>query len=96
MKNLKILIPKDPAIENCPRCNASGKMRRSKRRNNFEAFIKTFTIFNIYRCRDCDWRGYKSLYKLTTTSLKTIGIYLLIAILAGFMIRIIIAKFVVK
>ncbi|MBI9073054.1 MAG: hypothetical protein JEY94_15745 [Melioribacteraceae bacterium] len=96
MKNLRILIPKDPAIENCPNCNASGRLRRSRRRTSLEGFIKTFTMFNIYRCKSCDWRGYKSGYHITKTSFKTLGIYLLVALISGMIIRVIISKFVVK
>ncbi|MFC2103002.1 hypothetical protein ACFLSS_01090 [Bacteroidota bacterium] len=48
-----------------------------------EKIVKTITLYGIYRCKKCGWRGYRSKFLLTTKSIKNgIGYLFMIAVAA--------------
>jgi len=42
---------------NCPICH-SDNVHRSRHRNQFEAWRKRIFYYRLYRCHDCEWRGW--------------------------------------
>jgi len=40
----------------CPQC--SGRTHRSHANSFYERLIKAWTSYNVYRCRECGWRGW--------------------------------------
>jgi hypothetical protein len=40
----------------CPKCG--GRTHRSHTRGFNEKLVKTFSSHKVYRCRECDWRGW--------------------------------------
>ena len=42
----------------CPHCGKTERVHRSHARGTIENFIKTVTPYKIYRCHDCNWRGW--------------------------------------
>ncbi|MBX7156732.1 MAG: hypothetical protein K1X91_17370 [Bacteriodetes bacterium] len=43
----------------CPQCGTVGRMFRSHSRSKFEKFMHFFSgVVYIYRCHQCNWRGY--------------------------------------
>ncbi|MDP4192171.1 MAG: hypothetical protein Q8858_11435, partial [Bacteroidota bacterium] len=55
-------------------------------RNTKENIIKTFTIWKLYRCKSCGWRGYRSVIVLTSRSLVTLCYYFAIIALVAFIV----------
>lgn len=88
----RLLAPTNPALGRCPDCKKTGTLRRSKTRSTKESILKNFTFYKIYRCRECGWRGYLATLNFGMDSLKTLGFYILIAILAAFIIRFILIR----
>ncbi len=46
-------------MPHCPKCNSSN-LRRSRTRTRWERWRKEITGKRLYRCRECQWRGWKS------------------------------------
>ena len=44
----------------CPKCHSTN-LRRSHTRNRWERWRKAITRKRPYRCRACQWRGWKSI-----------------------------------
>jgi len=95
MRTLKILNVRDPRYSDCPSCKEN-KLTRSRARSNFEQFIKKYTFLNIYRCKNCGWRGKKSNLAITKDSFKAIGLYITLAIVAAMIVRFVLTKFIIK
>jgi predicted RNA-binding Zn-ribbon protein involved in translation (DUF1610 family) len=91
---LKVLIQRNPIFSKCSSCNSVGTLHKSRARGAWEQFVKKFTIFKLYRCKNCGWRGYKSTIILTTESLKTLVIYIALAVVSGFIINFVIKRFI--
>jgi len=54
-------------VHHCPKCNST-KLRRSPTRNRWERWRKEITGKRPYRCRTCQWRGWKPIGPLETDS----------------------------
>ena len=77
---------------NCPSCSNANSLRNSRPRKNLEKLIKSVTWFDLYRCKNCGWRGYKSNLRLTAKTLKTFLIYLLLMLVSAFIVSQILKK----
>jgi predicted RNA-binding Zn-ribbon protein involved in translation (DUF1610 family) len=42
----------------CPECGRSARLYRSHTRSGFERAIRKLTPYQVYRCHDCNWRGW--------------------------------------
>jgi len=93
MSGSNILFKSDPVFQKCPDCKTVGSLRNSRSRSFIEVIAKKITFFKIYRCRQCGWRGYKSTIVFTFGSFKILLLYILIAVICGFAVRIIINRF---
>jgi len=93
MSGSTILFRRDADFQKCPDCQTSGSLRNSRSRNFLEAVIKRVTFFKIYRCRKCGWRGYRSSLVFTFGSFKILLLYLVIAVICGFVVRMVINRF---
>ncbi|MFH0735966.1 MAG: hypothetical protein V1773_00155 [bacterium] len=96
MKDLKLIYSRNPIFRKCPECKAPNVLHRSRARSMFEQAIKRFTFFNIYRCKNCGWRGYLSSLTITKVSLKNLGIYLILMSIAFLIISFVLSKFLIK
>jgi len=76
----------NPLYSKCPSCQSETTLRNSHTRNTKERIIKTVTWFDIYRCKKCGWRGWKSNYQLSARILRKIIFYLLLMLLAAFIV----------
>lgn len=94
LKNLT--LRKDVVFDKCPECGAIAALRRSHGRNSWEYILKRSKIGNIYRCRECGWRGFKSSFSIRNLSFKTILFYLGLMLVSAFIIRFVITKFVIR
>ncbi len=96
MKSPKIVFRKNPEFTKCPSCGEFATLRKSKARTPWEQFVKKYTPFKYYRCKNCGWRGTIFTYKVTKTSIKNLAGYLFVALLAAYIIRIILKRFIIK
>lgn len=94
MKKETVIIKKNPIFQRCPSCKESNILHRSRVRNMREGFIKTFTFYKLYRCKKCGWRGYMSTLTLTSRSIKTLILYLVLAIVTAFVVLQILKRFI--
>jgi len=46
-------------VPHCPKCHSTN-LRRSRTRNRWERWRKEITGKRPYRCRACQWRGWKN------------------------------------
>ena len=76
----------NPLYSKCPSCKSENTLRNSHTRNTKEKILKTFTWFDIYRCKKCGWRGWKSNYQLSAQILRKAFFYLLLMLLASFIV----------
>ena len=84
MKNVKVLIKKEPLFDKCPSCNSTGNLRRSHSRNQLEKFLNHLTIYKTYRCKNCGWRGYRINLTLSKATFVAILIYIGIILASAF------------
>jgi predicted RNA-binding Zn-ribbon protein involved in translation (DUF1610 family) len=89
-------IRKDAIFDKCPKCNAIGALRRSRARTFIETLVKNSGILNIYRCRECGWRGTKTYFSLRKISIKTVFMYIAMLAFVAVLIRFIILRFIIK
>lgn len=82
-----VIVRREPGLAKCPSCGKFNELRRSKGRNAWENFIRSTTIWKVYRCNACGWRGYMSTYALTWQSLRNFFYYLLLALASGLIVR---------
>lgn len=68
----------------CPSCGEVNRIRRSHSRNIREKFFNHFTFYKIYRCKNCGWRGYLINIRFGISTLKVVLIYIMIAVIVGF------------
>lgn len=87
---------KDASFDKCPKCNAVGKLRRSRAQNAREQVVKKIGLYNYYRCRECGWRGIRSSFRFSGTSLKTILLYLFLMFTAAVVVKFIVQKIIMK
>ena len=89
-----LIFKKNPLYEKCPSCFSQTTLRKSRARKLSEKIIKNFTIFGLYRCKKCGWRGYRPRFILTTQSVKNGIIYLILIAFAAIIIYQILKRFV--
>ena len=75
----------------CPKCG--GRTHRSQTRGFNEKLVKAFTPQRVYRCRECDWRGWLRNRDLSTRGhpLRTI-----IGVLVTLLITALLALYVIE
>ncbi len=79
----------------CPNCKTRGKVNRSKPRGAGEKIrLKLLPVYSVYRCHNCNWRGWllRSSSSPASRALLLIGYGLVAAIVIGGLIFIIIKK----
>ncbi len=89
-----LLFKKNPIYEKCPSCTSISSLRKSHSRTILEKLIKYTTPFGVYRCKKCGWRGYRTRFILTKKSVKNAFVYLLLVLIAAFIINQILKRFV--
>jgi hypothetical protein len=94
MVNQGLIFKKNPLYEKCPSCDSQGSLRKSRPRSLGEKFVRTFTLYGIYRCKKCGWRGYRRRFILTMKSVKNGLGYLIMAGIVAFIIYQILKRFV--
>ncbi|MBE0572573.1 MAG: hypothetical protein IH618_13605 [Ignavibacteriaceae bacterium] len=70
----------------CPSCKSESTLRNSRARNTKERIIKAITWFELYRCKKCGWRGWRTNIVLEQRAIKKIIIYTLLMIIAAFVV----------
>ncbi len=96
MKELKIIYSINPVFKKCPECGAPGTLHRSRARTFFEQMLKKVSFYNIYRCKNCGWRGYLSTLTITKSSITNLFIYTVLVLVSAFVIRFVLTKFLLK
>ncbi|MFH1526191.1 MAG: hypothetical protein ABIG69_05990 [Bacteroidota bacterium] len=96
MKTGNITIKMDSAFDKCPECKSVAMLRRSHSRSAWEQILKRSKMGNIYRCRQCGWRGFKFGFSLRGLSFKTFFIYAALILATAVVVRFIITKFVIR
>ncbi len=96
MRSPSIIFHNNAQFASCPSCKSHGSLRKSKSHNNWEQFVTKFTFFRYYRCRECGWRGTKSNYTLTSISFKNLITYIIVAAVAGYLVKFILTNFIIK
>jgi hypothetical protein len=76
----------NPLYSKCPSCLSENTLRNSHTRSTNEKILKTISWFDIYRCKKCGWRGWKSNYQLTARILRKVFFYFLLMLLASFIV----------
>ncbi len=89
-----LLFKKNPIYEKCPSCTSISSLRKSHSRTILEKLFKYITPFGVYRCKKCGWRGYRTRFILTKKSVKNAFVYLLLVLIAAFIINQILKRFV--
>jgi len=92
----ELSFKKDASFDKCPKCNAVGKLRRSRAKSPIEQGIKKLGVFNYYRCRECDWRGKRLSFGVGNISYKTIFLYLFLMLATALIVKFIVQKFAMK
>jgi transposase-like protein len=70
----------------CPTCKGENSLRNSRPRNLKEKIIQSLPFIEIYRCKKCGWRSWKFNYTISSRGLKKILLYILLMILASFIV----------
>lgn len=86
MKSNKILFKSDPGYSRCPSCASLNSLHRSRSRSWRETVVKSLSIYKIYRCGKCGWRGYQKTLVITRTSIRNLFLYLSMALIAGYIV----------
>jgi hypothetical protein len=89
-------IRKDSLFDQCPKCSSAGSLRRSRGRNVLEQAVKKSGFLNIYRCRECGWRGIKAHFSLRSISFKKILFYIFLMLVSAYIIKYLLLKFIIK
>ncbi len=77
--NLKLFIPRDTAVTECPDCKSPGSLVRRKSSGRADHIIQKLTFRKKYHCANCKWNGKISVYRLTKKLGQTLLNYLIIA-----------------
>lgn len=94
MNRTKVIYKSNPLYKPCPSCKGIGVLRKSHTRNFREKLIKNLTIFEIFRCNKCGWRGYLSNFRLTFKSIKIFILYVAVFLITAIIVSRLIKFFV--
>jgi predicted RNA-binding Zn-ribbon protein involved in translation (DUF1610 family) len=83
---LKIFFKAFPETSKCPSCGKIGTIRRSRAKSFWESLIKASRIANMYKCRECGWRGIQKKYLVNKFSFITISFYSILIVLVAYII----------
>ncbi len=87
--NLKLFIPRDAAVTECPDCKSPGSLVRRKSSGRADRLIQKLTFRKNYHCANCKWDGKISVYRLTKKLRQTLLNYLIIAAASAFLLLVI-------
>jgi hypothetical protein len=82
----------NPLFAKCPSCSSSDTLRISRARNSIEKIVKILSWYDLFRCKKCGWRGYKSSLVLNFRWFKKIIIYLVMMALTAFLVYQVLTK----
>jgi len=95
MRLFKIFSYRDPKYAKCPSCKSIATLQKSRSRNMREQIIKKITLYKVYRCTQCGWRGYISIITFTKRSIQSLFFYITLILLTLFIVRFVINRFIV-
>ena len=74
----------------CPSCGKTDRVHRSHSRGFLEQTVKTLTPYQLYRCHDCNWRGWllptRERGGAVAQSYKSVAIVFAIGLLVGVLV----------
>lgn len=76
LRRAKAFYKINPTLGSCPSCKSAGTLKRSHSRNMYEKILHKITIYKMYRCKCCGWRGYLKTIAITSTSFLILLLYL--------------------
>jgi len=89
---LRIFFKTFPETSKCPSCGKLGTIRRSRTKNLWEAALKASKTANLYKCRECGWRGIRKKYTVNKYSFITVVFYTLLIVSVAYVIRQVLMK----
>lgn len=89
---LKVIYNRNPLYEKCPECKKPGTLHRSRPRKFSEKLAKYLSLYRVYRCNSCGWRGYRFLFTFTWNSVKAIAFYGIVVLITIYIVRYFISK----
>jgi predicted RNA-binding Zn-ribbon protein involved in translation (DUF1610 family) len=89
---LRIFFKCFPETSNCPSCRKVGTIRRSRARNFLEHVVKATRVANMYKCRECGWRGILKKYTVNKYSFITFALYAILILFAAYFITQVLRK----
>jgi predicted RNA-binding Zn-ribbon protein involved in translation (DUF1610 family) len=84
---LKIFFKTYPETSRCPSCGKIGAIRRSRTKNFMEATLKSTRLANLFKCRECGWRGVLIKYTVNKYSFITFFLYAILIVSVAYVIR---------
>lgn len=94
MVKSKTLIYRIPEFGICPNCKRVGTLHLSHLHTIFEHVISLLTLYKMYRCKECLWRGFRLTIIITKKSLKNILLYSVLIFVTVLIARFIILNYV--